>query len=196
VAGILLAALACLSCDESLPPRESPPTVLTSSLSVITFGKPIVIREGVPVGTLGAVEIHVTNVYDDVLQDSCVLEGRVQIWMKNNPEVRAEFLLTDPDLVTYRMLNNRTLTIGIDTTLIMLHQWSHRTVDGVPIWEYLVLSPGATMAGERFCISDGTTFIVRCSLRLFKSFGQIQIPDQEVTLTYQVFGIQCQPPTL
>jgi hypothetical protein len=191
----VLAALLGLSCDESLPPRETPPTVLSSALSVISNRATIYIRDGVPVGTLGAVQISVTNVYDDVLQDSCVLEGRVEIWMKDRPEVRAEFLLTEIDLVTNSMLNRRTLTIGVDTTLIMLHQWAHRTVEGIPIWEYLDLSPGATMSGERYCISNPTAFIVRCSLRIFNSYGQIQIPDQEVILTYQVFGIECQPPT-
>ena len=180
-----------LSCDESLPPRESPPTVLSSELSVIDAGKIVVIRNGLPAGTLGAVQIRVTNVYDDVLQDSSVLSGRVEIWMKQDPEVRAEFSLTQDDLVTYRMLGGGRLTIGVDTTLILLRQWSHRTVSGVPFWEYLPLFPGVTTHGEPFCISNPTTYVVRCSLRLFKSYGQIQFPDLEVQLTYQVFGIQC-----
>jgi hypothetical protein len=192
--GAALATLLGLSCDESLPPREGPPEVLSSVLSVINDGKIVVVRGGLPAGTMGAIQINVTNVYDDVLQDSCVLEGRVEFWLKKDPSVRAEFLLTEADLVTYNLVDRTTLTIGVDTTLIMLHQWSHRTVDGVPLWEYLHLYPSATPRGEPCCISSPTPFIVRCSLRVFKSYGQIQFPDREVVLTYQVFGIECSPP--
>lgn len=192
VAGGVFPALLGFSCDESLPPREEPPSVLASALTIVNAGNPIVIRNGFPAGTMGAVQIRVTNVYDDVLQDLSILEGRVEIWAKVNPEIRAVILLTESDLVTYNLLNGGTLTIGVDTTLIMLRQWSHRTVSDVPIWEYFPLFPGVSPGGEPYCISNPVTFVVRCSLRIFKSYGQIQFPDQEVTLTYQVFGIQCQ----
>jgi hypothetical protein len=191
LAGGVIPALLGLSCDEVLPPREEPPPVLSSVLTIVSAANPIVIRNGLPAGTMGAIQVSVTNVYDDVLQDSSILEGRVEVWMKDNPDVRAVILLTESDLVTYNLLNGGTLTIGVDTTLIMLRQWSHRTVSGVPVWEYVDLFPGVTPGGEGYCMSKPITFVVRCSLRVFKSYGQIQFPDQEIPLIYQVFGIQC-----
>jgi hypothetical protein len=186
-----LAMVFGLSCDEALPPRDRPPVVLAGEVNIVNAAKPIVIRDGVPMGTLGAIEIRVTNIYDDVLQDSSILEGRVEIWMKARPEVRAEILLTESDLVTYRLMNGKILTIGVDTTLVMLRQWTHRSVEGIPIWEYVDLDPGMTPGGMPYCISDPITFVIRCSLRVFKSYGQIQIDDKEVQLTYEVFSIQC-----
>jgi len=190
VAGVA-AALAGLSCDESLPPRESLPPVLGSQVSIVGLGEAVVIRGGVPAGTRGAIELRVTNLYDEVLQDSFVLEGRAEIWMKDNPVVRVEIPLTIDHVVTTGLLRGRLLTIGIDTTLIMRRQWDHRTDGGVPFWDYLELLPGATMDGERFCLSDTTTFVARCSLRIFKSYGQVQFPDLEFRQVYQVFGIEC-----
>jgi len=180
-----------LSCDESLPPPEVPRTVLSGTLTVIQAGDIVVVRDGLPIGTMGAIQIDVTNVYDEVLQDSSILEGRVEIWMKDKPDVRAEVLLTDADLVTYRMLRGRYLTIGVDSTMVLLKQWSHHTVTGEAMWDHVRLYPAATTGGEPYCVSDPITFVVRCSLRVFKSSGQIQFPDQEVQLTYHVFGIQC-----
>lgn len=185
------AALAGLSCDESLPPRESLPTVLASRMSIVSPGESVVIRGGAPTGTRGAIELRVTNVYDEVLQDSFVLEGRAEIWLKNNPEVRAEIPLTIDHVVTTGLFRGRLLTIGTDTTMIMRRQWSHRTDDGVPFWDYLTLVPKTTMGGEPFCQSDTATFMARCSLRIFKSYGQVQFPDLEFRQVYQVFGIEC-----
>ncbi len=151
------------------------------------------IRDGLPVGTMGAIRIVVTNIYDDVLQDSSILGGRAEIWMKDDPDVRAEIILGDSNVVTTGLLHGRILTIGVDTTLIMLRQWSHRTDSGVPFWDYLELVSGFTPGGEMYCISNPTRYIVRCSLRIFKSYGQVQFPDQEILLTYKVFGNHCLP---
>jgi len=184
-----------LSCDEALPPLQAPPTILSAQLTVLNAGKTIVVRDGVPVGTSGAIQINVTNVHDEVLQDSSSLRGRVEIWMKSNPEVRAVVLLTDADVVTGNLLNGRMLTINVGEMLVMLRRWPHQTVEGFNVWDYMELYPGTTMSGEPYCISKPITFVVRASLRVFKNYGQIQFPDQEVQLTYQVFDIACEPPT-
>ncbi len=182
------------ACDESLPPREEPPTVLSSSLSIAGTSKTVQIRDSLPSGTTGAIEIHVTNIYDEVLQDSCILDGRAEIWIKSNPEVRTEFSFSANDVVTTGLLSGKILTIGPDVTLVMRHQWSRRTVEGIPIWNYLHLTPGSTMGGEAYCLSDTATFVVRASLRVFKSYGQIQFPDLEFRQVCMVFGIECGGP--
>lgn len=195
-AGILLVALAALafSCDESLPPRRSPADFLKWELSMTGAGHPIEIRYEEPVHQQGALRIRVTNIYDEVLQDTAVLAGRLEIWVKGRPQARAILLLTISHLVTRKMLTGRLLTIGVDSTLEMFREWDHFTDSRIPVWQYARLYPDTTSGGALFCRSDPLTLVIRCSLRIFKSFGQIRLPDQEVTLTYHVFGYTCRPP--
>lgn len=194
VACLVALAPGTFSCDESLPPHESPPNVLHTEDSVISDGHPILIRDGQPGGKRGAIQVRVRNVHDEVLQDSAVLAGRVEIWVKDHPEARTVFPLSSADVVTRSMLTGRLLTIGVDSTLVIIRQWSHYTDDGNPFWAYANLYPDATIDGVPFCRSDPLTLIVRCSLRIFKTYGQVQFPDLEVSVSYQVFGYTCLPP--
>ncbi len=192
---LVLLAGAVFSCDESLPPRRSPADFLRWNLSIVGAGQPLVIRNWEPVNIQGAIRVRVTNVYDEVLQDSAVLAGRVQVWVKGRPQIRGEFPLTISDLMTRKMMTGKILTIGVDSTLEMVHEWDYFDDRGdIPLWQYFTLYPDKTEGGTPFCRSDAITLVYRCSLRIFKRFGQVQFPDLEVPTTFHVFGYPCSPP--
>lgn len=198
-AKILSVALAGLvfSCDESLPPRRSPTDFLKWELSIVGAGQPLVIRDWAPVNFQGGIRFRVTNLYDEVLQDSAVLEGRVQVWIKGRPQIRSEFPVTILDLMTRKMVAGRILTIGVDSTLEMVHVWDYfDDKSDRPMWQYTTLYPDQTEGGTPFCRSDPITLVFRCSLRIFKRFGQVQFPDLEVPVTFHIFGgYPCKAPT-
>ncbi len=197
-AEILLVALAgvVFSCDESLPPRTSPSNFLKWEVSIVGAGQPLVIRDWEPVNVQGSIRFRVTNLYDEVLQDSAILAGRVQVWIKGRPQIGADFPVTISDLMSRKMVTGKILTIGVDSTLEMVHKWDYFDDRGdIPIWQYLLLYPDKTEGGTPFCRSEPITLVFRCSLRIFKRFGQVRFPDLEVPVTFHVFGYTCKSPT-
>lgn len=194
--GILLACM-MISCDETLPPRELPPTVLRGSLTVLGAGGMVLIRDSsttAPRGP-GALEVRVVNVYNEVLQDSAGILARIEIWMKNAPEKRSTVNLTESTLATTGIVRRGIATLAPDSTAILSSQWSHRTDDGTPYWDLVPTTPAFTRSGEPYCQSDTITFVVRGWARIFKFDAPATIPEQEVRLVYAVFGITCPPPT-
>ncbi len=180
-----------LSCDEALPPREKIPTVLAGQLRILGAGQVLDVVGGEPVGLGGAIQIQVANVYTEVLQDTASLEGRAEVWLKDHPDVRGSFTFGSRDLTSLSVLQGSVLTLGVGSSCTLIKQWSHRTEDSIPMWEYVNLFPDTTPKGEPFCRSAPVTYVIRCALRVFKSVGQIQFDDQEFTLTYHVYGAQC-----
>ncbi len=197
-ARILLVALAgfVFSCDESLSPRTSPSNFLKWEVSIVGAGQPLVIRDWVPVNIQGSIRFRVTNLHDEVLQDSAILAGRVQVWIKGRPQIGADFPVTISDLMSRTLVTGKILTIGVDPTLEMVHRWDYfDDRSDIPIWQHLTLYPDKTEGGTQFCRSEAITLVFRCSLRIFKRFAQVRFPDLEVPVTFHVFGYYCKAPT-
>jgi hypothetical protein len=182
-----------VGCDESLPPRIEPAVVLVPSISVLRPVS-IAIRDSMPVGTAGAFEARVLNVYDDVLQDTARIRLNLELWLANQPEHRATITATEEDLVNYRILQGKVLTLGIDTAAIIRKQWNHRTSEGVFFWEIVPLYTSATPGGDPFCESDTVRFRVKGTVQVFNIVQPQILPEWEFRIVYRVFGINCPPP--
>ena len=188
-ARILLLSLC--ACTESLPPPQQPPVVLSGSLQMLLFGPSIPIRNGAPTGTAGGFEIRVTNIYDEVLQDSATVEATIDISLKDRPDIRTVVNADVGNLTTWEMLAGDILTIEPGSTAILLKQWTHRTQDGIPFWEYVPTFTAFTTGGVPYCQSDSVRYLVRGSVRLFKYAPSVLFPPQEISVTYQVFDLPC-----
>jgi hypothetical protein len=195
IIGVILVCT-MLSCDESLPPREVPPTVLQGSLTVIGAGQMVLIRDSTTTAPRGpgALEVRVVNVYNEVLQDSAGLLARIEIWMKNAPGNRTTVELTESTLASGVVLRGGIATLEPNTPGILSSQWSHRTDDGTPYWDLVPTYPASTRGGEPYCQSDTITFVVRGLARIFKFEAPAVLAEQEVRLCYAVFGTACHPP--
>jgi hypothetical protein len=188
---MILMLITMVSCDESLPPREQPATVLVPSIEILN--PPIIaIRDSLPTGTTGAFLVKVLNVYDEVLQDTARVRLDLEIWLKDHPEHRAVVAATEEDLVNSRILSGRILTLGVDTAAIIQRQWDHRASDGVPFWRYVSTYPASTPSGVPFCESDTVTFRVKATVQLFNIVQPQILPEWEFRIVYRVFGVTCQ----
>jgi hypothetical protein len=189
MAGILV--FLSLSCEESLPPQQEPPVALRANLQVLAFGPYVSIRNGAPTGTSGAFEVTVTNIYDDVLQDSATVEVTLEVWLKDRPEIRTVVQADVGNLTTDSLVLGNIMTLEPNSTAIVLKQWNHRTQESIPFWDYVPTYLTYSTGGIPFCLSDPVHFVVRGSVRLFKYAPPLTLPDQEFSLVYQIFDLPC-----
>ncbi len=180
-----------LSCDESLPPRETPPVAFRADYEVLFFGPYVTIRNGAPTGTAGAFQISVTNVYDDVLQDSATVQVFLEVWIKDQPAAHTIVSADAGNLKTAQLTGHGLITLEPSTPAVLLKQWSHRTQDSIPFWDYVTTHPAMTTSGIPFCQSDVVNLVTRGTVRLFKYAPALTLPEKEFQVVYQIFDLPC-----
>jgi hypothetical protein len=191
-ARLLPAAVALLfvafmgGCDESLPPRIPPPTVLRQSLNVL-LPTSIGVHDSLPAGLGGAFEARVLNLYDDVLQDTARVRLTLEIFFDDDPTQRAHVQADEADVTTWRLLQRGVLTMGVDTAVVIQKQWSHRTDAGVPFWSLVTLTPMVTLGGTPYLQSDPVRLTIQGTVQVFKVIQPLVIPPQKVELLYKIF---------
>jgi hypothetical protein len=207
---LVLTAVACalLGCDESLPPREPPRTVLQPSLTVTRPGD-VILRDSVLQGSGGSFLAAVKNIYDEVLQDSGRIRLKLDITMLTPPKdtvllspramprvapsrVRtvthvAHVEADEQYLVNWREYQKGILTLGIDTSAVILRQWDHKTSEGIPFWSLVNLYPMATPGGEPYLLSDTVRYRVEGTVQVFKVVQPQVLPAREVWMVYKIF---------
>jgi hypothetical protein len=207
---LVWAALACAlsGCEETLPPREPPRTVLQPSLTVTRPGE-VILRDSVLQGTGGSFLAVVKNIYDEVLQDSGRIRLKLDITMLNEPKgtiltagpaalsasasrVRtvahtAHVEADEEYLVNWREYKGGILTLGIDTSAVIRRQWDHKTSEGIPFWTLVNLYPGATPGGEAYLLSDTVRYRVEGTVQIFKVVQPQVLPAREVWMVYKIF---------
>jgi hypothetical protein len=189
----LLLAFSTLSCEESLPPRETMPVVLKGDVNIFTLAGIIYVREGSPLGNNGATEYLATNVYDEVLDDSATVDIDLDISLKSDPSVWGTARMTAGAITTPGIIRSGHLTLRPGVTMRFFQAWPHRASDGSAFWEHVPLFPGATNAGEPYCESGPVTLVVKGTARFLLSIAPIPV-DEEIVVIYRVFGISCIPP--
>jgi len=210
---LAVAMLAFPGCDEALPPREPPRTVLQQSLEALRPLE-VIIRDSVAQGEGGAFRARVRNIYDEVLQDSARVRLRLDILMLNEPpsvflrknpfqpggvvKSRANTsIATDPHayieadeeyLENWRELRGGVLTLGVDTAASIRRQWSHRTDEGIPFWTLVKLYQAYTRSGEPYLLSDTIRYSVQGTVQVFKVVQPLPLPVREVRMVYKIFS--------
>ena len=187
-------AATTVSCDESLPPREPPGTYLNGELTVSDEGNNTRIVRGVPANVTGAFRVRIGNLHNEVLQDTIGSLVTLEIWWKEHPEVASTIKLGASDLANGGLLKGRVLTLPTDSAAIFIHQWSHKTDDGTPFWNYLFSNPvNPPYPQEPYCQTERMTIVVRGTAQLFHSTGPLYFSEQEFHLAYAVYGESCRP---
>jgi hypothetical protein len=210
---LVWAALAgvLIGCEESLPPKEPPRTVLQPSLTVMRPAD-VILRDSVLQGVGGAFLAAVKNVYDEVLQDSGRIRLNLDITMLNQP--KDTVLMAGPNspamyragasrartvahtvhveadeeyLLNWREYKRGILTLGIDTSAVIQRQWDHKTSEGIPFWSLVNLYPMATPGGEPYLLSDTIRYRVEGTVQVFKVVQPQVLPAREVWMVYKIF---------
>lgn len=172
------------SCEESLPPREDPPQVLTASLSVEPG--PAILEDSISVGRGGTINMDVTNLYDEVLQDTAQIRGTVDVWMRTDTTRRATIRFDERALLSGGALQHHVLTIRVNQKIYFAHQWSHRTDDSVYFWRFANLTLYYDGQGRPYYASDTLLMAARGSLQVFKKVQPIQLPEVHYSIWYFV----------
>ena len=187
---ILMPAL-FFSCDESLPPPEDPFAVLQVDLQMLALNNMINVRDGVPLGGSGVISLAVTNIHDEVLDDSAAIEVDLDVWLKDDPSVRAHLRIDKTYLTTGGVLVGGVLTMRPRVPITVYYPWSHRAADDTPFWDHVHLTAGLTQGGVPYCQSDTLTFSAEGSARLFPRIAPVPIPVQDFRLLYRVYYGSC-----
>ena len=176
-------------CDESLPPRDDPQGILQATLSV-DEGVVVVTSDG-RITHAGVITLTVRNKFNEVLQAESSLGGEIEVWMAEDPSVRAVVPIGKADLADQGIAAFDQTTLRPDSPAVFSKQWSHTTTNGTPLWTFVGLEPVVTLGGERFCQSGPVSLVARGSMKLFKNVAALNTNQVRFTLIYQVFGITC-----
>ena len=101
------------SCDETLPPREEPRDFLVATIGLNPG--PVVIRDTAGGASEGSFVLELKNLFDEVLQDSALVRGTIEVWLKNNPAQRRLIVCTEGDLSS-NVVRFGLATLGVDST--------------------------------------------------------------------------------
>jgi hypothetical protein len=188
VAAALLAAVVP-GCDESLPPRDDPQGYLQANLAVVQ-GTVTVDLDG-RITNAGVFTLTVRNNYNEVLQAGSLLEGEVQVWLRDDPNQRAIVHFDRSDLINWWIAAGGQTTLRPDSPAVFAKQWSHMTIAGEPFWKLVPMTPMVTDHGVPYCQSNPVHLAAEGSVRLFKNIAPVNTAQIAFTLVYNVFGISC-----
>jgi hypothetical protein len=172
------------ACDESLPPRESPPEVLVSDL-LLGGGARVLIKDNA-VATGGNFRIRTTNVYNEVLSDEALLRGQVTVRLKTLPDSVRTVYFDSTHLTFPTMLDLGILTIPVQQTVEMVAIWDQKTDHGTPFWMMVPLHQMWNSRGEPYFVSDSVKILVEGSVQLFEKVQSLPLPSREFTLIYYI----------
>ena len=179
-------AFAFGACDESLPPVVEPANILSTSLSLKLGTNHYVVLTGgeTPLGSDGAIDVTVTNLYNDVLADSEMIQVQTVIYQTSHPERRDTVYGTREDVQDPSMLLGTLLAIPPRKQLEVLTQWSHKFNGDRPFWT----APDSVLiigvSGKNITLYK-VTFTVSAHVKIFKTRPTQVIDDQEFTVYYR-----------
>jgi len=185
---ILFAALAAIlslaGCDESLPPRDEPLAILRGSFAMTdTF---IVVTNGAIGSTAGGFVSRVTNLYNDVLEDTGLVKVDYTVVMEDQPEHVATFTATQNNVLSTEVLNGRLVTLKPNQDIVVRYRWNNHTSADLPIWSLVTLHPGSDPGGRAYLQSDPVSFQVTCSIRTYKRVPAIVIGPKRIIVIYRI----------
>ncbi|HEY6192530.1 MAG TPA: hypothetical protein VI215_09440 [Bacteroidota bacterium] len=175
---IACAALAPLSCKESLPTYVFPSNIMSFRVATIEQLSNRLARPGHQA-------VHMVlvgrNTFDEVFEDSVDIKGSVRIWWQRKPRrfrtiALSEQNLVDPSLVVEgKMMLLPGQEFGLDFT------WDMRTDDSLYLPSEMVFT---NERRERQCdysvvCSDPETFVVEASISVYNKIGVVTAPPRE-----------------
>ena len=168
-----LLALALLSCYEDLPPVEQPLKVeeVTFGLNVANDGLVMLDAANQPLGSIGALDVRVTNLYSEYLADTAQIEVEISMYVKDLPEKSVVLTMSGEDLWSPSIFPNGLLAIAPHQQARIMKQWSHRTQQGDPFVDFTDTPLGMTVvsqSGKPF-LAFRVHLMVKASVKIFRN---------------------------
>jgi len=173
IASCAILAAFVASCYEDLPPVEQPIEVEEISLSfnVANDGLVMLDESSAPLGSIGALDIRVTNLYSEYLADSGQVEVEIAMYVKGLPEKSAVVTMTQDDLWSSGVLANGMIAIAPHQQLRIMKQWPHRTEQGDPFADYTDVPNGVEVVAQtgKIFLAFPVHMMVKASVKIFKN---------------------------
>jgi hypothetical protein len=157
--------LMLMGCDESLPPRLPDPNPFSVN-AAITPGR-VVVRGDFVGGTAGDINVSVTNVYTEVLQDTAAVAIRCRIWLADYPDSAGVVTIDASSLTDQSLMRGEVLTLLPQATALFNKRWNYTTAGGTPFWNMLQLRSVSSFMGP-YMLSDSVKVLMTDTVRLFK----------------------------
>lgn len=181
-------AFSFVNCDESLPARDDPQNFL--AVSILSSGGPVTVYvPNVIFG--GTIRVQVANLLDEVLEADSSVWVTIQMWPKGFPDKVVSITATSADLLNPWIVHGGTVTLRPDSAAVFVKQWSHRTDDWTPIWDFGSFTQQYTANGTPYCESDSIHLVGRATVKLFKHIAPVETSETDVIFVYHVFGVDC-----
>jgi hypothetical protein len=195
-ASCIVLGCSLLSCYEDLPPVEQPIEVqqVSFGFNVANDGLVMLDAGNQPLGSIGSIDIHVTNLYSEYLSDTAQIEAEVSMYIKDMPEKNVVVTLTKEDLWSSGILTNGLLVIAPRQAIRIMKLWSHRTQGGEPFVDFTDTPKGVpvlTQTGKVFQAFP-VHVMVKASVKVFKNRPTEYWPVDRYTYTeitlYYTYG--------
>ncbi len=210
----ILGALSVLAlqCDESLPPREQPQNVMSAAASIdattytVTYGwvqfarykyilRPIKVDQA-------PVSVTVTNLFDEVLQDSAVVRGNVVIWDIDRPTRRCTLDLRKASISPSPVAPGDVLTVLPHAKVALQTSWNQQSdtlISGsTPPWFFegvSVASKGIQYYRDNPRSSyrsvttlDPVRLGAQATVQIFAKAGRVVSSIDTVSIVYILYG--------
>jgi hypothetical protein len=173
----MLGGVVLLSCDESLPPYNPPPSLLRVAFDVDDgmHARHVVCNSAFRQWDPGAVtlRIDVVNAFDETLQGPAGnVTGEIEIWKKDDRSFRRTIPIAgvfDPGHT-----QNGILTLDPGDTLHVIADWHHNDQQNRRLWRVFPERPYFT------------TIAARARLKPFDAAPELFTPEIEFTVTYDI----------
>ncbi len=209
----VMLALLALRCEETRPPRQQPENVLVGSSDLVggTLGSTFNVTYSwvkvspyryslVPTSVDPALVVaHLTNNYDEVLQDSAYVVGTLSIWDRDNPTYKRTIDLSRASISPSPTMPGHLLTVLPGASVALTASWDHKTdtliAGAAPKW-FWEGAPVASVTIERdrrgFYRYVKTTEPIRLAMQstvqVFARAGRVTSPVDTFAVTYKLNG--------
>jgi len=180
-----LALIACMAagCDESLPPRLADPDAISVAARMLP-GR-VLVNGGVVSGTAGTIEVSVSNVYTEVLQDTAAVNIRCSVWLASVPESVEIVTLDASSLAIGRQLQGGVLTLLPHETAFFDKLGNFTTMGGTPFWTLIPLKDTSDNRGP-YKLSAPVQVFMADTVRIFKPIPDRTLEPMSYILQFQV----------
>jgi hypothetical protein len=137
-------------------------------------------------GNSGALIMQVRNTYTDVLSDSEQIQANVTLYLQSQPGPTATLSADRNDVPnSHQILRGNILTLGVDTSVVMIKVSQYKTSSGMPIWGLLpftfhqVGNASWNEAAPQILVADAL-------IQAFKKYPAIRV-RKEFTVIFQIW---------
>jgi hypothetical protein len=183
-------------CDDPLPPYVNPNDFLKAVVNCVYPDK--ILYTHLDFNDLSyprvtytskelIINVGVTNTFDETLQDVAAIDGKVEFYLAEHPDIKATVLLTDANIVG-EFINPTTqlLTLDPEETIWFKTTWRYKLDDGTQLFSKIKWFDGPPNGPGNFTRThDPAPMKVKASVRLFKAVNAARSKEINVVLLFE-----------